>query len=143
MKLESWLVAGLILGAAGCKTVTKTAFSPLEVKLETAAGGAKYLLVGNNSGQELHNYGFSVHIWSEHSPRRRWNAKPFGRYDASGASWAVGKTLHFRALQSDMENPITEPISRVEVVGHCDMGHFRQTWVANEFGQLLPREENH
>src|SRR5215831_12610764 len=135
------VVAALLLGVIGCQTTSEKAFRPIEVQLETASGGAQYLIVSNISGQELHNYQFSVHLWSEHSPRLGWPERPFGRYDASGPSWAPGKVLRFRMLHSSMENPIREPISRVEVVGHCEQGHFRQSWVAKDFRQLRPSGE--
>jgi hypothetical protein len=142
MSLGRLVIAGFLVGALGCQTTPEKAFRPVEVQLETASGGAQYLIVRNSSGQELHNYRFSVHLWSEHSPHLGWKERPFGRYDASGSSWAPGKVLRFRMFYSSMENPITEPISRVEVVGHCEQGHFRQSWVAKDFGQLHPSGEN-
>ena len=136
MRLGPGLLAALLLGTAGCATRTDSTFSPIELRLEPTSGGAQFLVLRNNSGQELRNYELSVHLWSEHSLRLRWRESPFERCDASGASWPPGKALRFRAFRKGMENPITEPISRVEVVGHCDMGRFHQVWLGDDSGQL-------
>ena len=46
--------------------------------------------------------------------------------------------MRFKPFYKEIQDPIVEPITRVQVVGHCDEGHFRQEWMNTGSGELRP-----
>ena len=46
--------------------------------------------------------------------------------------------MRFRPFDKEIQDPIVELITRIQVVGHCDEGHFRQEWINTESGELRP-----
>jgi len=46
--------------------------------------------------------------------------------------------MRFKPYDMEIQDPIVELITRVQVVGHCDEGHFRQEWMNTESGGLRP-----
>ncbi len=128
----------LVVTMTGCQSVKPTAFRPLEAKLEPVSGGvADYFVLVNASGHELRNYHLSAYLWTDRDRNALRQNQPFRHCFASGASWAAGGVLHFRVWEQFVQAPVIVPLSKIEVVGHCDEGSFCQFWKATESGQLV------
>jgi hypothetical protein len=88
----------------------------------------------NTSGKDLHNVSGSVYLWSH------WNwllEKNYtGRMVLSVPRWEAGEAMRAYEFADPREARLTEKISGVEVVGHCDEGHFRESWVNTDNDQL-------
>ena len=115
---------------AGCQTATQqTSFAPIEPRLESIpGGGAQYFVLVNTSGKDLHNVSFSAYLYNEDEQNPVKRGKWVYEFQGSGATWGLGIAKRFRDRRMRGEQlPITKPVTKVEVVGHCDEGHFRQT----------------
>ncbi len=140
MNVNLSLIVGCVFLLAGCQAPGRyPSFAPLTPRLEAAPfGGAKYLVCVNTSGQELHNVSGSVYLWNQASwefPRRRQFTH---HLYFSCLSWQAGQVIRGRHFASTMEEPISEAVSGVEIVGHCDEGPFRESWVNTDNELLQP-----
>jgi len=117
-----------------------TSFAPFSARLEPVPrSGVQYLVLVNSSGRELHNYSFSAYLYSELLRRNPLVRNvPFRQYAGSGATLPSGQVMRFKPIDKDIEDPIVPAVTRVQVVGHCDEGHFRQQWVNTDSGELRP-----
>ena len=139
MRFVRLAVFQVVVVLMGCQGPQYTSFAPVNARLEPVpGGGAQYFLLINTSGRELHNVSLSAYLWDEHTESLISRQQPCRRYEGSGSSWPAGKAQRFRPLGMHVEDPITQPVTRAEVVGHCDEGYFRQAWVGTESGQLQP-----
>jgi hypothetical protein len=139
MKLLRLVLWPLLLGLTGCQTTQYTDFAPLDARLEPVpGGGAKYFLLINTSGKTLHNVSFSAYLWDETSPNVLTGRQPFLHGSVSHPEWPPGRAQRFRPRDMGIEGPITRPVTKVEVVGHCDEGYFRQLWLGTSSDQLQP-----
>jgi hypothetical protein len=139
MKTLPRLVFAQALLLMGCQTSQYTSFAPLDAKLEPVPnGGARYFVLVNTTGQDLHNFSFSAYLWNDDDWNPIRQQRPVKHYTASGARLEAGKAVRFQSWGMGIEDPILVPVSRVEVVGQCDEGHIRQAWQNNESGQLRP-----
>src|SRR6266436_1875510 len=137
MKLFHGMVIVLAVTALGCQSASHTSFAPFNARLEPIPhGGARHLVIVNSSGMNLHNYKFSADMWNDKNLRMMRNHTR--RFYGSGAKLTPGKSVRFHELARTIEVAITERISCVEIVGHCDEGYFRQAWVNNDSDQLQP-----
>lgn len=138
MKGSLRLVVACLLLLTGCAAPHYTAFAPLTPRLEpTPFGGTRYLVCVNTSGKELHNASGSVYIWNT-EPRRFPQKRYTHHLYFSWSKWGPDQAMRGRHFASTMEEPISEPVSGVEISGYCDEGYFRQIWVNNENDQLQP-----
>lgn len=143
-----WL-AGLVgfVWLTGCQSLQYTSFAPVEARLERVpGGGAQHLVIVNTSGQELHNCRFRAYMWDDRAPTYvagpnacfpKYLPRITYTYTASESRWETNGTMRF----SDFNLPKTEgviffPVSRLEIVGRCDEGRFREEWQINLSGQL-------
>jgi hypothetical protein len=139
-----WIALTLILGLAGCQTQTpgSPSLAPFDARLELVpGGGARHFVVINTSGQELHNYSFSAYMWNDKNAMLFHNDTH--RFIASGATLQPGQALRFHGFARTAEELISEPVSRVEIVGHCTEGSFRQVWQYTDSDQLEPMTAKH
>ena len=130
----------------GCNTLQDTQFSPIDARLEPIqAGGAQHFVLVNSSSQELHHYHFRVCLWGKSTLEYVGNSTtslparvPERTYtcDGYGDKWQPGQVLHFRDRDLGSEGRVLRPVSRVQIVGSCDEGVFREDWQINSFGQL-------
>src|SRR5437899_3788145 len=134
MNLVSCLTLPLVLATVGCQSLKPTPFAPLSARLEPVPGSAaKYFVLTNTSGQELHNFRYSAYLYSELLRRHPFVRRlPVRQWVASGSSLKAGQVMRFKPFDKEIQDPIVEPITRVQVVGHCDEGHFRQDWLNTE-----------
>ena len=135
------LLLGIIIAQAvvvlGCQSSHYTSFAPFKARLEPiSSGGARHLVFVNASGQNLHNFKFSVDMWNDKNLNMR--RKHTRRFYGSGPELAPGESIRFHDLGRTIETLITERISFIEMVGHCDEGDFRQAWLNNDSDQLQP-----
>lgn len=142
----SLLAGGFVLaGFTGCESIKDTGpqFAPVAAKLETiAGGGAKHLVLVNDSGQGLHNVRFSAYMWDDnhlfytlnHLPQRR-SVMTYS-FEGSMPLWNPGQGQRFRDRSLNCEISIIRPVSRVQIVGSCDEGSFREDWQMTESGEL-------
>jgi hypothetical protein len=137
IKLFCALVFSLVIIVTSCKTPVYTSFAPFDARLEPVPDSvAKYLIFLNTDGRTLHNYNFSAYLWNDDSlDRRRWET-PIKRYMGSGAGLLPGQSIRFHPLGFGIEDPLPEHVTRVEIMGHCDEGDFRQLWRNTSSGQL-------
>jgi hypothetical protein len=128
----------LILATVGCQSPKPTPFAPLSARLEPVPGSAaQYFVLTNTSGQELHNFRYSAYLYSELLRRHPFvRSVPIRQFVASGSSLRAGQVMRFRPVDMEIQDPVVQPITRVQVVGHCDEGHFRQEWMNTESGEL-------
>ena len=122
----------------GCAAAHYTAFAPLTPRLEpTPFGGVRYLVCVNTSGKDLHNVSGSVYLWNN-APRRFPQKRYTHHMYFSRPSWVAGQMMRGVHFATPMEEPISEPVSGVEIIGQCDEGYFRELWVNTENDQLQP-----
>jgi hypothetical protein len=127
----------LSLLLAGCRT-PYTSFAPFDARLEPSPrGGAVYLVLINRSDKTLHNYTCSVYVWSEHFPGYDRMPKIIGRGVTNGRRVDPGTSIRFRSWGMQMEMPIPVSVSKVEIIGNCEEGAFRQGW-ENSGSGLIP-----
>jgi hypothetical protein len=130
----------------GCESFQDTTFAPIKAVLEPVTGGAQHFVVVNSSDQILHNYYFRVYMWDDHNLFYTWGDTPRRRpamtytFTSSGTKWEPGEEQRFRDWKMPSEMFILKPVSRVEIVGSCDEGQFRENWQINATGQLEPTE---
>jgi hypothetical protein len=132
----------------GCQTFQDTSFAPLDAKLEPIhAGGAQHFILVNISGQALHNFRFRAYMWDDNTITYRAgdfsslpNRLPAMTYtfDGSGSKWESGQVQRFVDRNIGGEISILKPVSKVQIVGSSDEGRFREYWLINGVGQLLP-----
>jgi hypothetical protein len=137
-----------LAGLTGCESLQDTSFAPLDARLEPIpGGGAQYLVMVNTSGQTLHHFRFRAYMWDDHTitytagdnsafPKRL----PAMTYTFMGSSsqWDPGQTQRFMDRELHGEIKILKPVSRVQIVGRCDEGRFREDWQITGSGQLHP-----
>jgi hypothetical protein len=75
-------------------------------------------------------------MWNDKNLRMRRNHTR--RFYSFGADLGPGELVRFHEFARTIETPITERISFVEIVGHCDGGYFRQAWLNDDLDQLQP-----
>ena len=139
MRILTALLLALLLVSAGCLTPTYTTFAPLDARLEAVpGGGAQYLVLINTSEYELRNYSFSLYVWREAGSRPLLSERPIVRGMASGRAWLPGQGMRWSGGAGRAESAILQPVSRVEIAGHCDEGDFRQAWHKTDSDQLRP-----
>ncbi len=127
-----------VLALLGCQGPQYTSFAPVTAELlPIPGGGAKYFVMLNTSGRTLHNFNASAYLWDERSESPISRQRPFKRYFGSGPAWPSGEMASFGGWAKHAD-PIIESVTKVEVVGRCDEGYFRQAWVATGSGQLQP-----
>lgn len=131
----------------GCQTLQNTSFAPVEARLELIpGGGAQHLVVINSSGQVLHNFRFRAYMWDDHAltymtgPNgdipKRLPAMTY-TFIASGSQWETNQVQRFKNRDlRDIEGVILLPVSRLQIVGRCDEGRFREEWQITPSGQL-------
>lgn len=124
---RSLFVAAVAL--AGCQTPSTQKLAPLRTEVEhVPGGGARYLVLINGSSQDLHHCTFSAFLSDAHDPNPLLRLQPFARCSGTKNLWRSGEETRFECPDSHMEFPIIQSLGRVEVVGHCDEGSFRQSW---------------
>ncbi len=131
------LVIAMVLCVLGCRSTKDPSFAPLDAEFELVpGGGARYLVLTNSGGHDLHNLKLSIHIWNNVNSdmMRDYTHHIFG----SVASLAPQETMRVQRLGSNLELPILERVTRIEVVGKCDEGFFRQTWDQTGSNYLQP-----
>jgi hypothetical protein len=137
LKLFCALVFSLVITVTGCKTPVYTSFAPFDARLEPIPDSvARYIIFLNTGGRALHNYSFSAYLWDDETLNRFRREKPIKRYMGSGVSLLPGQSIRFHPLGFGIEDPIRQPMTRVELTGHCDEGDFRQSWRNTPSGQL-------
>src|SRR6267142_2199591 len=121
----------------GCQSMRDTALAPLDARLEPVpGGGAKYLVLVNVSGKELHHFSLSGYLYNDEELNMFWRSRPTREFVGSCAQLTDGETFRMRPQGKGIEDPIFEHVSRLVIIGHCDEGHFRQTFQNSESGQL-------
>lgn len=146
MNLKIFLLGGLgLMVFTGCNTLRDTTFAPVDVRLEPGnAGGAQHVVLVNTSGQELHNFTFRGSVWGDSS--LTYTGDPFDTlpqrvpaetytFTGSGGKWEPGQAVHLRERDLGIEGRILRPVTRVQIVGHCDEGSFREDWHMTRAGQ--------
>ena len=147
-KFTRWnlLILSLLI-LSGCQTLHDTEFSPVEARLDPLnTGGVQHLVLVNSSGKDLHHYQLRAYIWGDNSlaytgdpvttlpahdvPDRTYTC------DASGNKWQPGQIIRFKQRDMGIEGRLLRPVSKVQIVGSCDEGSFRETWQITSFGQL-------
>jgi hypothetical protein len=132
------LTALLTVAVTGCQSSRQGGIAPLAARLEPLPGAnAKNFVLVNKSGHELRNFQFSVYLWNDNRIRQIRTDFPFQRLMLSGESWKPGAELRFSSSNESLEYPITQPLDRVEVVGHSDEGTFHQCWKRQEGALML------
>ena len=139
--------------STGCESLQDTAFAPVKAELEPVTGGAQHFVVINSSTQTLHNFRFRAYMWNDHNvfytggdmpltPRHR-PAMTY-TFTSSGTKWEPGEMRRFRDWKQPDEIFILKSVSRVQIVGSCDEGQFREDWQVNGTGQLerIQRQKN-
>jgi hypothetical protein len=139
--------SGGLVWLTGCQGLQPTSFAPIEPRLETIpGGGAQRLVAVNTSGQALHHYRFRGYLWNDQAvfysagqapnvPRRM----PAMTYSCvgSGERWETNRVIRFMEFNiRDKEGTIFFPVSRVQIMGRCNEGTFREYWEINPSGQL-------
>jgi hypothetical protein len=136
MNTKLRLIVGCIFLLTGCVAPHYTAFAPLTPRLEpTPYGGTRYLVCVNTGGKDLHNVSGSVYIWNtriQRFPQRKYTHRMY----FSCPKWGPAQVMRARHFATPMEEPISEPVSAVEIIGQCDEGYFRELWVNTENDQL-------
>jgi hypothetical protein len=130
----------------GCESLQDTSFAPLDARLEPIpGGGAQHFIVVNTSGQVLHNFRFRAYMWDDRAiTYTAGNNSPFPKrlpamtytFMGSGSQWEPGHVQRFRDRDLNSEISILKPVSRVQIVGRCDEGRFREDWRITGSGQL-------
>ncbi len=136
-----------------CESLQDTTFAPIKPVLEPVTGGAQHFVIINTSNQTLHNFRFRAYLWDDYNltytggnmpftPRRR----PAMTYTvtAAGVKWEPGVAQRPRDWRMPSELSILTPVTRVQIVGSCDEGQFREDWHINGAGQLerMTREKD-
>jgi hypothetical protein len=132
----------------GCESLQDTSFAPLGARLEPIpGGGAQSFVMVNTSGQTLHHFRFRAYMWDDHtitytpddnSPFPKLLPAMTYTFMGSGSQWEPGQGQRFRDRDLGGEIKILKPVSRVQIVGSCDEGHFREDWQITGSGQLQP-----
>ena len=149
-RITALLLAGCfgLVWLTGCETLQDTSFAPVDARLEPIpGGGAQYFVMVNTNGQTLHNVHFRAYMWDDRaitytagnnsSLPRRLPAMTY-TFMGSGFEWDPGRMQRFRDRDLGGEIKILKPVSRVQIVGSCDEGRFREDWQITGSGQLQP-----
>jgi hypothetical protein len=155
--LKNWIqlarIAALLLAGCfglvwltGCETLQDTAFAPVDARLEPIpGGGAQCFVMVNTSGQTLHHVRFRAYMWDDRAiTYTAGNNAAFPQrlpamtytFTGSGSEWGPGQARRFRDRDMDSEIKILLPVSRVQIVGSCNEGRFREDWRITGPGQL-------
>jgi hypothetical protein len=149
VRIICWLLAGGagLVWLTGCQSLESTSFAPITARLETIpGGGAQHLVVVNTSGQVLHHYWFRAYMWDDNAlvygvghhpdiPRRM--SEMTCSFIGSGEQWEPNEVIRFKDFRvQDKEGTIYFPVSRVQIVGRCDEGRFRENLAITPSGQL-------
>jgi hypothetical protein len=127
------------LALTGCQGLQPTSFAPFDARLEPVpGGGAKYLVLVNTSDQDLHNWSASTYLWNEHQASPVAAANVYCSIQGSGRLWKAGTAERVVQRGRGVELPINDAVTKVQLVGHCDEGAFRQVWTGTESGELRP-----
>lgn len=135
----------------GCQTVHDTEFSPVEATLAPINNsGVQHLVLANSAGKDLHHFHLRAYVWgdsplaysgdpatslpSHNTPGRTYTA------ESSGDVWRAGEAIHFRDRYLGSESRLMRPVLKVQIVGSCDEGVFRETWLTTQSGQLVQAE---
>jgi hypothetical protein len=119
--------------AGGCQSGRVRGFTPLETQLDPVpGGGARYLVVVNTSGKELHHCRFAAYLYNGHDPDPLQHLQHFARCAGHRDFWPPGDEARFHMRGTTLEFPIVDPVTRVDVIGHCDEGTIRQSWRITE-----------
>jgi hypothetical protein len=127
----------ILITLTSCKTATYTAFKPFDARLEPVPNSiAKYLIFLNSSGRELHDYSFSAYIWNDHGQDQLRRTEPVKRYIGSGVRLMPGESIRFHPVGFGIEDPISQNVSRLEIMGHSREGDFRERWLNTPSSEL-------
>ena len=134
MKRLCILYMALAFVFGGCQSLEYTDFKPITVTLEPAPdSAARYLLAVNTSGQDLHNVVCRVYVWTQwYQPtlldQRVYAGQPrvLGTAMVSADLWKAGESYRFSRSPKEVEWAILEKVLKLEVVGKCSEGRFRQ-----------------
>jgi hypothetical protein len=138
---------------SGCQTYHGTKFAPLEPRLDSAGyGGAQSMALVNSSAQALHNVRFRAYMWGR-SQLTESPQQPYMLTSASGLPQRVpaltytfigsagkldpGQVIRFTNGNTGGESRILQPVTKIQIVGSCDEGEFRETWVSGKQGELV------
>jgi hypothetical protein len=137
---------------SGCAGYQGTKFAPLEARLKsTGYGGAQTMVLVNSSGQELHHVEFRAYLWGQSqlvsTPQEPYvlstetglpERVPGQTYIFGGSSekLAPGEIIHLTTRDTGEEFRILLPVAKVQIMGRCDEGDFRETWLMSGGGQL-------
>ena len=150
---RAWTKIKLLAGLAGfvwltgCQSLQYTTFAPVEARLESIpGGGAQHLVVVNTSGRVLNNCRFRAYMWDDRAPTYvaspnanfpKYLPKMTYTYIASESRWETNGTIRFKDFNlRGMEGIVLFPVSRLQIVGRCDEGRFREDWQTGPSGQL-------
>jgi hypothetical protein len=147
-RITALLLAGCfgLVWLTGCETLQDTSFAPIDARLEPIpGGGAQYFVMVNTSGQTLHNVRFRAYMWDDRAITytagnnfafpQRLPAMTY-TFMGSGSEWNPGQMQRFRDRDLGSEIKILKPVFRVQIVGNCDEGRFREDWRITGAGQL-------
>jgi hypothetical protein len=127
------ILLGSCVAITGCQGLKPTSFSPFDARLEPVpGGGTKYLVLVNVSNQDLHNWSFSAYLWNERQSNPIVAGNPHCYAQGSGRLWKAGTGVRIRQQGTGVELPINKAVTKVQLVGHCDEGAFRQVWAGAE-----------
>jgi len=147
-RITTMLLAGGfgLVWLTGCETLQDTAFAPFDARLEPIpGGGAQGFVMINTSGKTLHHFRFRAYMWDDHAfTYTAGNNSPFPQrlpamtytFMGSGSEWDPGQVQRFRDRDLGGEIKILLPVSRVQIIGSCDEGRFREDWRITGAGQL-------
>jgi hypothetical protein len=147
-RITGMLLAGCfgLVWLTGCETLRDTSFAPIDARLEPIpGGGAQYFVMVNTNVQTLHNVRFRAYMWDDRAiTYTAGNNSAFPQrlpamtytFIGSCSQWDPGQVQRFRYRNLDSEAAILKPVSRVQIVGSCDEGRFREDWQITGAGQL-------
>ena len=133
----------------GCQTFEDTQFAPLEPRLgRFKGGGMQYIVLVNTSGKELNNVSIHANMWGENDlvetrstfggtglPDRD-TPHPFYLVWGSDSKISPGEVIHFRDRYLGGESIFIRLVYKVQIIGKCDEGRFRETWVIGNTNQF-------
>ena len=135
------LLGLLVLSMVGCKSPQFTSSAPFEANLEREANqGSHYLRLTNVSGHDLHNYTLSVYAWNVYMDHPMYRHEPFLKAFGDDSVLKSGEKLRITSFGESLEEGVDQSITRVEGVGHCNEGKFRQGWIVDHCWKVHPIE---
>ena len=131
------ILLGSCMALTGCQGLKPTSFAPFEARLEPVpGGGVKYLVLVNDGSQDLHNWSISAYLWNEHQSNPVVAGNPHCYVQGSGSLWKAGTAQRIVQRGKGVELPLNAAVTKVQLVGQCDEGSFRQVWTGTESGEL-------